>query len=79
MDLSAYNYSLPDELIARFPAPNRRDSRLLVLPGNAGAYLHERFVNLVQFLRAGDVLVNNDTKVIPARLYGTKDSGGKIE
>ncbi len=79
MDLSAYHYSLPDELIARFPAPNRRDSRLLVLPGNSGEFVHERFAKLAQYLRAGDVLVINDTKVIPARLYGTKDSGGKIE
>jgi S-adenosylmethionine:tRNA ribosyltransferase-isomerase len=77
LTLDDFDYSLPPELIAQFPAPERAASRLLRL---SGATLSDRrFAELPQFLRAGDVLVFNDTRVIKARLYGVKASGGRIE
>ncbi len=79
MDLGAYDYDLPDDLIARFPASERRGSRLLFLPEKADQPEHCQFFELARFFRAGDVLVINNTRVIPARLYGRKQSGGKIE
>lgn len=76
MLLSDFDYELPHELIARHPARERRASRLL----NIGVELSDSvFANLSEFLRAGDLLVFNDTRVIPARLRGVKDSGGRIE
>jgi len=76
MFLSDYDFELPDELIARYPTPARRDSRLLIV----GPELDDRqFADLVDFLDAGDLLVFNDTRVIRARLRGTKDTGGKVE
>jgi S-adenosylmethionine:tRNA ribosyltransferase-isomerase len=76
---SDFHYELPDELIARHPAARRSDSRLLHLDGRDGALADLRFVDLPRLLRAGDLLVFNDTRVIPARLYGRKASGGRIE
>ena len=77
LTLDDFDYALPAELIAQFPAPERAASRLLRL---SGATLSDRrFAELPQFLRAGDVLVFNDTRVIKARLYGVKASGGRIE
>ena len=78
MRLSDFDYELPDELIARYPAPHRTDSRLLALAGD-GHLADLRFPDLPQLLRAGDVLVFNDTRVIPARLRGQKESGGRVE
>ena len=77
LTLEDFDYSLPADLIAQFPAPERAGSRLLHLAG-AGLSDH-RFADLPQFLHPGDVLVFNDTRVIKARLYGVKASGGKIE
>ncbi len=77
LTLEDFDYSLPADLIAQFPAPQRAGSRLLRLTG-AGLSDH-RFADLPQFLHPGDVLVFNDTRVIKARLYGVKASGGKIE
>ena len=77
LTLEDFDYSLPADLIAQFPAPERAGSRLLRLAG-AGLSDH-RFADLPQFLHPGDVLVFNDTRVIKARLYGVKASGGKIE
>jgi len=77
LTLEDFDYSLPGDLIAQFPAPERGGSRLLRLSG-AGLSDH-RFAELPQFLRPGDALVFNDTRVIKARLYGVKASGGKIE
>ena len=74
---SDFNYELPPELIAREPTPERTASRLLIVDDHA--YAHCLYSSLPLFLRAGDVLVLNDTKVIPARLLGVKDSGGKVE
>ena len=77
LTLEDFDYSLPPDLIAQFPAPERAASRLLHLAGEALS--DHRFADLPQFLHPGDVLVFNDTRVIKARLYGVKASGGKIE
>ncbi|MGI9201832.1 MAG: tRNA preQ1(34) S-adenosylmethionine ribosyltransferase-isomerase QueA [Woeseiaceae bacterium] len=76
MRISDFSYDLPDELIARFPTKERRDSRLL----EVGTSCKDRqFAELPNLLRPGDLLVFNDTKVIPARLRGRKESGGRVE
>ena len=76
MRISDFDYELPDDLIARFPAGNRRGSRLL----EVGDELRDReFAQLPELLREGDLLVFNDTRVIPARLAATKQTGGKAE
>ncbi len=75
----AFSYLLPDELIARTPAPERGGSRLLTLNGATGEVQHGQFGDLFEQLDAGDLLVFNDTRVIPARLFGQKASGGKVE
>jgi len=77
--LSDYNYELPEALIAQKPADRRDESNLLVLARRGGALSHHRFNALEQFLMPGDVLVINNTAVIPAKLAGRKDSGGKAE
>jgi len=76
--LSDFHFDLPDELIARYPTAERTASRLLVLGGD-GAIAHRQFTDLLGYLRAGDLLVFNNTRVLPARLYGRKSSGGRIE
>lgn len=77
MQVSDFDFELPDELIARRPPEQRRDSRLLSL--TLSGIGHHRFTEIGRFLEAGDVLVLNDTRVIPARLYGHKDTGGRVE
>ena len=78
LDLSQFDYELPSELIAQAPAARRDASRLLRL--DAGGGLHDlRFLDLPTLLRAGDLLVFNDTRVIKARLHGRKASGGRVE
>ena len=79
MQKSDFHYSLPHDLIAQYPAAPRSASRLLVLDGASGDRRDLRFTDLPALLRAGDLLVFNDTRVIPARLFGHKDSGGRIE
>lgn len=80
MLLTDFDYYLPEELIAQQPAPLRDHSRLLVLGKADGSIRHRHFYDLPQYLAAGDTLVFNDTRVIPARLVGTKaDTGGKVE
>ncbi len=79
MRRSDFHFDLPDELIAQYPAAERTASRLLCLDGNSGALADRRFRDLPQLLRAGDLLVFNDTRVIPARLFGHKETGGKVE
>jgi S-adenosylmethionine:tRNA ribosyltransferase-isomerase len=74
-----FHYELPEELIAQHPTARRRDSRLLHLDGASGALADLRFVDLPQLLKAGDLLVFNDTRVVPARLHGHKDTGGRVE
>lgn len=79
MNLEEFNYQLPESLIAAFPSRERAQSRLLVLRRASGEIIHSRFAELGSFLDPGDLLVMNDTKVFPARLLGSKDSGGKVE
>ena len=76
MFLSDFNYELPDELIARYPAAERTASRLLVV---GDSFEDRRFHQLPSLLRAGDLLVFNDTRVIPARLHAIKETGGRVE
>ena len=77
--LSNYQYDLPEEMIAQEPASRRDASRLLVLYRGATRILHRRFTDLTAHIRPGDVLVLNDTRVIPARLIGHRRTGGKVE
>ncbi|MFM2481572.1 tRNA preQ1(34) S-adenosylmethionine ribosyltransferase-isomerase QueA [Celerinatantimonas sp. YJH-8] len=79
MRVADFTFELPNELIARYPTEKRRDCRLLSLNGNSGAIDHLQFPQITQLIRPGDLLVFNNTRVIPARLYGQKSSGGKIE
>ncbi|KPJ77459.1 MAG: S-adenosylmethionine:tRNA ribosyltransferase-isomerase [Deltaproteobacteria bacterium SG8_13] len=77
--LSDYHYELPEKLIAQKPIGQRDRSRLLVLDRRTGAIAHGVFSDLPRHLSAGDVLVVNDTQVIPARLFGRKGTGGRVE
>ena len=80
MNLSEFDYELPAELIAKYPTVERRASRMLVVdPRHRPAFNDSSFAELPAFLRAGDLLVFNDTRVIRARLHGRKDSGGRVE
>ena len=80
MKTSDFDYELPEELIAQHPAAQRDHSRLLVMDKYTGAVEHRVFRDIVNYLHAGDVLVLNNTKVIPARIFGVKEGGtAKIE
>jgi S-adenosylmethionine:tRNA ribosyltransferase-isomerase len=79
MRLSDFDYPLPTELIAQVPLGRRSDSRLLCLDGPSGALDHRRFSELPGLLEPGDLLVFNDTRVMAARLFGRKSSGGRVE
>lgn len=79
MRTSDFDFDLPPELIAQFPSGERRGSRLLHLDGRDGAIADYVFTQLPELLQPGDLLIFNDTRVIKARLYGTKDTGGKVE
>ena len=80
MDVKDFYYDLPQELIAQDPLSDRSGSRLMVLDKNTGEIEHRIFRDITEYLRPGDCLVINNTKVIPARLYGVKeDTGAKIE
>jgi S-adenosylmethionine:tRNA ribosyltransferase-isomerase len=72
-------YELPDSLIARAPAAERRGSRLLQLEGSSGQLAHGQFPDLLNLVEPGDLMVFNNTRVIPARLFGNKESGGQVE
>jgi S-adenosylmethionine:tRNA ribosyltransferase-isomerase len=74
-----YNYHLPPDLIAQTPAKPRDHSRLMVIDRNTGRLSHHYFYHLPQLLRPSDILVFNNTKVFPARLFGHKTTGGKVE
>ncbi len=76
---SSYWYHLPTELVAQYPVENRSESRLLKLDKITGAVSHHTFSDIIDFLETGDVLVINKTKVIPARLFGSKSTGAKVE
>lgn len=79
MRVADFHFELPEHLIARHPLAERRASRLLVLEGESGSLNHGQFADLLDYLRPGDLMVFNDTRVIPARLFGQKASGGKLE
>ena len=79
MNLAEFDYQLPESLIAAFPSRQREGSRLLVVQRSKGEIIHSLFAQLGEFLDVGDLLVLNDTKVFPARLRGSKDSGGSVE
>jgi len=78
MDISEFDYELPQELIAQTPLEKRDSSRLLVMDKKTGELVHEHFNNIIDYLVPGDVLVLNDTKVIPARLIGVKEETGAV-
>lgn len=79
MLVSDFQFDLPDELIARYPMPERSASRLLQLDGNTGEIEQGQFRDVLELLQPGDLLVFNNTRVIPARMFGQKASGGKLE
>ena len=74
-----FHYDLPDSLIARVPASERRGSRLLQLAGETGELVHSQFPDLLSLVNPGDLMVFNNTRVIPARLFGQKETGGQVE
>ena len=79
MDVKDFYYDLPEELIAQTPIEKRDESRLMVLNRENQTIEHKTFKNIIDYLKPGDVLVRNNTKVIPARLYGKKETGANVE
>ena len=80
MKTSDFNFELPQELIAQDPLEDRSSSRLLIVDKKTGEWKHEVFRNIIDYLKPGDCLVLNNTKVLPARLMGTKeDTGASVE
>ncbi len=80
MKTSDFNFELPQELIAQDPLEDRSSSRLLIVDKKTGEWKHEIFRNIIDYLKPGDCLVLNNTKVLPARLMGTKeDTGASVE
>lgn len=79
MQVKDFTYELPQELIAQYPLEPRDHSRLLVVDKNTGTIEHRHFYDLCEYLRHDDLLVFNDTRVIPARLHGVKDTGARVE
>jgi S-adenosylmethionine:tRNA ribosyltransferase-isomerase len=77
MKLSQFDYNLPQKLIAQKPASPRDACRLMILDRKKKTIHHDRFFNLDKYLKSGDVLVLNDSKVLPARLIGKKLTGGR--
>jgi len=79
MKVSDFNYNLPEELIAQTPIAKRDESKLMVLDRNKNTIEHKIFKDILEYLNPGDVLVRNNTKVIPARIYGKKETGANVE
>ncbi len=79
MKVSEFNYNLPEELIAQTPIEKRDESKLMVLDRSKKTIEHKIFKDIINYLEPGDVLVRNNTKVIPARLYGKKETGANVE
>ncbi len=79
MKVSEFNYNLPEELIAQTPLEKRDESRLMILDRKKETIEHKKFKDIIEYLEPGDVLVRNNTKVIPARLYGKKTTGANVE
>ena len=79
MKVSDFDYDLSEELIAQTPIEKRDESRLMVLDREKQTIEHRKFKNIIEYLKPGDVLVRNNTKVIPARIYGKKETGANVE
>ena len=79
MKVSEFNYELPEELIAQTPLEKRDESRLMVLNREKQTIENKTFKDIIEYLKPGDVLVRNNTKVIPARIYGKKETGANVE
>ncbi|WP_076416825.1 tRNA preQ1(34) S-adenosylmethionine ribosyltransferase-isomerase QueA [Shewanella sp. UCD-KL12] len=79
MRVTDFSFELPDELIARYPAADRTSSRLLSLDGESGLVTDKQFTDILDLVNPGDLMVFNNTRVIPARLFGKKQTGGKLE
>jgi len=80
MRLSDFDYELPEELIAQYPLEKRDHSKLMVVHRKDGEIEHKRFYNIIEYLRPGDLIVINETKVFPARLFAIKDrTDAKVE
>lgn len=79
MKLSDFNYNLPKELIAQYPSETRGDDRLLVVKRDENSFEEKNFADIVGYFKKGDLLILNNTKVIPARLFGKRKTGGKVE
>lgn len=79
MQVADFHFDLPEELIAKAPKADRSSSRLMALDGNSGDITHKIFSDIVDMIEPGDLLIFNNTRVIPARLFGQKASGGKVE
>ncbi|MGZ9897711.1 tRNA preQ1(34) S-adenosylmethionine ribosyltransferase-isomerase QueA [Shewanella gaetbuli] len=79
MRVTDFSFELPDELIARYPTEQRNASRLLTLNGQNGQLADKQFTDLLELVNPGDLMVFNNTRVIPARLFGQKSTGGKLE
>ena len=79
MNVADFNYFLPEELIAQVPIKKRDESRLMVLNKNEQLIEHQTFKDIIDYLNEGDCLVINNTKVLPARLYGKKETGANVE
>ena len=78
MRLNHFHFELPDQLIARQPTADRRGSRLLAMD-TEGDIQHQNFADILGHINSGDLLVFNNTKVIPARIFGKKETGGSVE
>ena len=80
MKLSHFQFNLPEELLAEFPSENRDESRLMVIHRKTGVIEHKMFKDIIDYFDDGDVMVLNNSKVFPARLYGNKEkTGAQIE
>ena len=79
MKVSEFNYKLPEELIAQTPIEKRDESRLMILNKKTGELVHKTFKDIIDYLEPDDCLVRNNTRVMPARIYGKKETGAKIE
>ena len=79
MKVSDFDYELPEDLIAQVPIKKRDESRLMLLNREKKTIEHKKFMDIIDYLNPGDCLVRNNTKVIPARIYGKKETGANVE
>ena len=79
MKLSQYNYNFTADMLAKYPAECRDESRLMVLNRETGEIAHKHFYDVINYLNPGDCLVLNDSRVLPARLMGHRPTGGAVE